>query len=110
MDSFFPGHGEKSQEILGIVKIMKGDTVVGWLYRTQDGKFYVQSMPNMPARDQHAAGIRPVQYDPSYAGRFFNKQIPERYSGLFEIHRWPWSDLKLSRCGASDIQSSRNSH
>lgn len=101
MDSF-PGPARQRQDIVGIAKIMDGEVVVGWIYRTQHNTYYVQAMPNMPAQDQMAAHIFPVRFDPRFR-RLSDRSTPPLYSGLARISHWPWRDLRMQVCGSRDV-------
>jgi hypothetical protein len=105
MDSF--PYRNKREDVVGIVKVMHAGVLVGWIYRTQDDRYFVQAMPNMPIADQKLAGIKPIKYDPNFY-RGSNRTTPYRYSGLSRITKWPWSDLAPSFCGPADVTSPRH--
>lgn len=100
-DSFPSSHNVRA-DVVGIAKIVHRGIVVGWIYRTQKGAYFVQAMPNMPLRDQQAAGIEPARFDPNFK-RLSNRETPRLYSSITPLSRWPWRDLQMEPCGRADI-------
>lgn len=45
------------EDVVGIAKIKDGDDVVGWIYRTKSGRFFLQGNNRMSTHDQATSKI-----------------------------------------------------
>lgn len=79
--------------ITGISTVALDGSVVGWIYRSDDGRFFAQANSLMPSPDQRGAGLQAPRY--AGGGRL-------SVSRLKEIQRLPWLDLKVVPCDRSD--------
>lgn len=92
-DTFVSANGT-TEEVIGIAKVLDGGRVVGWIYRTATGRYYVQANERMSERD------REISHTP--VARERREYILYR-SPLRQIESNPWSDLKTMPCQAADF-------
>ncbi len=87
LDDFVSASGVE-EEIVGISTVRIGSTVVGFLYRTQSGRFFAQALRRMPREAR--ARIDALDFT-RFAG-------PNAGSGFTRIMSNPWPQYEIVPC------------
>src|SRR6185437_85531 len=88
-DRFISAAGTR-ETVRQVAQVKYGTDVVGFVYRTTDGRLYAQARSGMPAKDQQLIGVGVLPEH--HVGDKY------RYSRIVRIERNPWRDLVVVFC------------
>lgn len=88
--------GNTTENVVGVGKVELNGTTVGWVYRTDSGKYFAQSNRFMPLEDQKRSNtVLTLPANPDVAVAYKSK--------VSEVLSNPWPDLMIVGCQPGDF-------